>query len=796
MEDFIQVDQNGRFVAPTHTSKFSFDALSPSRASDAMRGAFDATHPTSVTPGSISATDQGGADVYALTLTAGVTYSFDYRSAAASGIVDPFLAIINGAFTTILASDDDGGNGIGSQITFTPTATGTYYLYATTWDAWFLGTNTDLGNYTLSSWSLNTAHDAPGTLASTATLSVGTNYANLDAAGDVDVYTFQVAAGQVYSFSYSGGVGAESDWGFPNTPGESIGYLEVVDAAGNVVSDAANYDTSLAFVTNTAGTYYLRVSGYEADMTGGYTIDHTVRPLTSYDPLESLNWDTAPNVPFADTNGDGIGDTAYVYFTEAGENLGFKQGEAANAALDLPSFGFNAVEQERILLALNNEYGFLLGINYVTTTNIEEATFKLILTEDEPYGARFLNYAPNYGANAGTGIFVRDNAGWSFGTQQSLLEGGYDYSLILHEFGHAHGIAHPHDEGGGSEIMLGVSGSQGSFGLFDLNQGVYTVMSYNDAWQLNPAGPSPLFGSTVDNGWSGGLGAFDIAILQQRYGLAVRNTGNDVYMLTDVVNDAFYETIWDSGGNDTIAYGGALNARIDLLAATLDYSPTGGGVISYLLNAPGTTNAASVRGGYTIANGVVIENATGGSGSDVLLGNSANNILTGNAGADTLMGREGADKLFGGAGVDTLFGGDGVDFHTGGADGDIFKGEINATKTSSKSGLISLDVITDLQRGSDKIDLAALDANSSLAGNQAFSFKGTNANKSAGDLTYKVYDSMNGAENSLGMEIDGVNSKNIAGPVTVVFGNVDGGQPDFAIVLLNTNGVSSGDFFL
>ena len=43
----------------------------------------------------------------------------------------------------------------------------------------------------------------------------------------------------------------------------------------------------------------------------------------------------------------------------------------------------------------------------------------------------------------------------------SLLPGGFSYGVILHEFGHAHGIAHPHDTGGGSEIMLGVTAATG-----------------------------------------------------------------------------------------------------------------------------------------------------------------------------------------------------------------------------------------------------------------------------------------------------------------------------------------------
>ena len=54
-----------------------------------------------------------------------------------------------------------------------------------------------------------------------------------------------------------------------------------------------------------------------------------------------------------------------------------------------------------------------------------------------------------------------------------------------------------------------------------------------------------------------------------------------------------------------------------------------------------------IIGGFTIANGVVIENAIGGNVGDFLTGNAANNILTGGAGADDLDGGVGADTLSG-----------------------------------------------------------------------------------------------------------------------------------------------------
>ena len=82
-----------------------------------------------------------------------------------------------------------------------------------------------------------------------------------------------------------------------------------------------------------------------------------------------------------------------------------------------------------------------------------------------------------------------------------------------------------------------------------------------------------------------------------------------------------------------------------------------------------------------------------------------------------------------------------------------------------------------------------------LRGLGSFHFDGTNANKDAGDLTYKTFASINGAENALGFDIDGHSGPStISGPVTVVYGNLGGGAADLAIILLNTGNVDPGDF--
>ncbi|MBX9775705.1 MAG: cadherin domain-containing protein [Xanthobacteraceae bacterium] len=267
--------------------------------------------------------------------------------------------------------------------------------------------------------------------------------------------------------------------------------------------------------------------------------------------------------------------------------------------------------------------------------------------------------------------------------EAGLVKGGFGYETFVHELGHALGLQHPHTTEDGSGLFPGVTEDKsGDLGDNNLNQVIYTVMSYNEFDQVS--GDSSY-------GYAAGPMAYDIAAIQYLYGAKAANTGSDTYWLPDG-NGAgtYWSCIWDTAGTDTIAYGGNGFATIDLRAATLDNSPTGGGMISRITDA---TTGKGIHGGFTIANGVMIENASGGANDDVIRGNNGANILKGNNGNDLLEGFDGNDVLDQGLGGGAMYGGNDNDILIAGNGADILDGG-NGSDTadySRSSNYINID---------------------------------------------------------------------------------------------------------
>ncbi|MGI9356800.1 MAG: M10 family metallopeptidase C-terminal domain-containing protein [Rhizobiaceae bacterium] len=263
----------------------------------------------------------------------------------------------------------------------------------------------------------------------------------------------------------------------------------------------------------------------------------------------------------------------------------------------------------------------------------------------------------------GTGSYGGGVGGWGgttrFGDAATTITsgfadfGGESLSLMLHEIGHAIGLNHPGAYDGG--------GTYASAAEYWNDTEQYTVMSY---WDEGFTGGDLTF--DVD-----GLMLHDIAALQRLYGVnTTTRTGDSVYGFgsnvvetgTSIIDQAWALTsasdtmvaaLWDAGGVDELNLSGYNSESwVDLREEA--FSSFGG-----------------LTNNFAIARGTIIENATGGTGKDVIVGNDVANVLNGNTGDDELAGASGNDTLFGGNGNDVMAGGRGADTLDGGAGNDI-----------------------------------------------------------------------------------------------------------------------------
>lgn len=252
-----------------------------------------------------------------------------------------------------------------------------------------------------------------------------------------------------------------------------------------------------------------------------------------------------------------------------------------------------------------------------------------------------------------TFVEVEDNADKNFQLVQTISTyagfSGYPYDdtfvvdaddleldVLVHELLHTVGIGHPFEAGEGTTALSGVVVPTDP-GVFELNTGYWTVMSYGNrmpsALDLPIGTPTPP------------ISTFDVAALQALYGVnAGTHSGDTIWGLpTEII------AIWDGGGSDSIDFSSAASdSVIDLRPASLDGTAESGGYESY-------SPSQEFEGAYLISRDVEIETAHGGSGDDLIRGNAFDNLLNGGAGDDTIYMGIGSDYAIGSAGNDVFY---------------------------------------------------------------------------------------------------------------------------------------------
>jgi hypothetical protein len=257
----------------------------------------------------------------------------------------------------------------------------------------------------------------------------------------------------------------------------------------------------------------------------------------------------------------------------------------------------------------------------VQETALEVGTLRFAFTDNLDQFAGWAYPVGNY-AEAGDVWITSDDINETF-------ERGSDYtfSTLIHEIGHALGLAHPFE--GNDQLPTSQDFSN------------YTLMSYTDpenAYYYDTSGNYNYLISSTPM-------VYDIAAIQHLYGAATHNAGDTVYKYDPT--KPFVEAIWDSGGYDT------LDLSSFNKACTINLTP---GAYSTIACTDWT-----MTDNLGIAAGAVIEQAIGGSGSDTITGNFADNTLYGGAGNDVISAGDGDDIIYCGTGNDTLTGGLGAD---------------------------------------------------------------------------------------------------------------------------------------
>ena len=198
--------------------------------------------------------------------------------------------------------------------------------------------------------------------------------------------------------------------------------------------------------------------------------------------------------------------------------------------------------------------------------------------------------------------------------------------------------------------------------------------------------------------------------------------GSDTYLITG--NEAGgwssfqgYDTYADNGttGSDRLIAQGTGNVDIGLKAfaasSGIEIIDGSGATGIVRLIGDGNANTLNFSTVQMIGTNLRIE---GKDGNDSITGSNNNDIIVGGNGDDKLTGGLGADKLTGNAGKDRF----------------IFT-------TTAQMGLgTNKDTIADFQRDQDLVDLVAIDANTLLTGNQAFTYIGSANFSKAGELRF------------------------------------------------------------
>ena len=231
----------------------------------------------------------GDRDWFAVTVVAGTRYRIDLEGSpsAAGTLGNPYLrGIYDSSGNPIRGTtDNDGGTGNNSRVTFTATGSGTHYVSAGA-DGGATGT------YTLSVTNLSADDAQTAGTDTTGMVAVdGSVTGEIDYDGDRDWFAVTLVAGTIYRIDLEGSPSAAGTLGNPYLRG-------IYDSSGNPIRGTTNNDSGtgnnsrVIFTATGSGTHYVS-AGAVRDATGTYTLSVT---NLSADDAQTAGTDTTGTV--------------------------------------------------------------------------------------------------------------------------------------------------------------------------------------------------------------------------------------------------------------------------------------------------------------------------------------------------------------------------------------------------------------------------------------------------------------------------------------------------------------------
>ena len=454
-----------------------------------------------------------------------------------------------------------------------------------------------------------------------------------------------------------------------------------------------------------------------------------------------------------------------------------------------PSYGFQPLSSTQMEVARKalNAWSAVANVSFVEVTESATAVGDMrFATSSLPPTA--WAYYPGGSAEGGD-VWLGRNSYFN-----STADGSYSLLGLMHEIGHALGLKHPHDTDGSGVVMavdldyLGNTvmsyrsylnqtiGSAYTNTFFPSTPGIYDIAALQYLYGANMAtnagnttyqwGAGEQILETIWDGggtdaidWSNQASAAEINLtpgvwskLGPTYSTAGGENAKTLNIALGVtIEDAFGGSAGDvirgndannvirgNAGNDTLEGG----TGADVLEGG-DGDDTIWGRNPGVVTADGNDTITGGGGNDTIDGGAGNDRINGDAGNDLVYGGSGNDTLYGYYSNDTLIGGDGSDYLFGYSSNDSLVGGSGNDTLYGHTGRDTLDGSLGydtfvyTSTAQSKAGSSNRDQIYFGTPGAfveDVIDTSNIDADTTIAGNQAFVFIGTAAFTAPGQI--------------------------------------------------------------